>query len=390
MIMASRIKALQVIGGSEFGGAAWIILSYIQVLQEHGLEISVITSNDDVAKIYQDAGCQIIPVHELRREINPVRDALATRKLKRICREHEFDIVHTHTSKGGFIGRAAARSAKVPIVIHTAHGFAFHELSNPASVRTYSLLERRAAGWCDRITTVSDFHRDWALRLGIAGDEKIVTIHNGISSARLQSNGDREMVRNGLGIDSSEPLLAVIGRLAEQKGLEDMLEAMLAILGSEPATRLLIVGKGPISGLLESRCKQLGIEERVIFAGFRSDIGDLLNACDIVVSPTLREGLSVSILEAMAMAKPIIATSISSNQELVSDGETGLIVPPKDPDSIARAVVRLLRDMPAAQEYGLQARRRFDQRFSEEIMQERLWAVYDKLIQTNLSDRTLS
>ncbi|MBI5870570.1 MAG: glycosyltransferase family 4 protein [Actinobacteria bacterium] len=388
--MTSGLKTLQVIGGSEFGGAAWIILSYIQILQEHGLEISVITSNEDVAGIYREAGCAIIPVHELRREINPVRDGLALRKLKKICREQDFDIVHTHTSKGGFIGRAAARSAKVPIVIHTAHGFAFHELSRPASIRTYSILERRAAGWCDRITTVSDFHRDWALRLGIADEEKIVTVHNGISSSRLESSQDRAMVRASLGVEASESLLAVIGRLAAQKGLEDMLDAMPAILAAQPATRLLIVGKGPISALLESRCRQLGVEKKVIFTGFRSDIGELLNACDIVVSPTLREGLSVSILEAMAMGKPIIATGISSNRELVIDGETGLLVPAADTSSIARAVITLITDREKALRFGRQARERFDQRFSEEIMQQRLWTVYEGLIRDKLANRTFS
>lgn len=384
--MKHKIKVLQVIGGSEFGGAVWIILGYIQMLQEHGFEVLVNTSTQAVADVFRNAGCEIIPIHQMRRQINPVLDAVSIRKLARICRDRDIEIVHTHTSKGGFLGRAAARIAGVPIVIHTAHGFAFHENSSGAAIRTYAGIERMAAHWCDRITTVSDFHRDWALRLKIAPADKIVTVHNGIAPERLELTRDRSDARKELGCDENNILLGVVGRLAAQKGLESMLEVMPKIISERPETRLVIVGEGPVEGKLKNQCKRLGLCNYVVFTGFRSDIGDMLNACDIVLSPSLREGLSVSIMEAMAMGKPLVVTDISSNRELIEDGVSGLVVAPDSPEAIAAAIEIFIADSELSISMGNSAKKRFEANFTETIMKKKLWDLYENLIENRLPD----
>ncbi|MHB8857905.1 MAG: glycosyltransferase family 4 protein [Thermoleophilia bacterium] len=374
------LHVLQVIGGSEFGGAVWIILSYVEMLKSRGFEVSVVTSNEGVAKVYSEAGCEIIAVPEMRREINPFRDAAAFRKLRLICKRRNIDIVHTHTSKGGFLGRAAARSARVPVIIHTAHGFAFHENSSKAAIKTYAFLESRAARWCDRITTVSDFHREWALRLGIASNKKIMTVHNGIAPDRLEVNTSSAITRNAFGITDNQALIGVIGRLAPGKGLEVILDSFPGVLAKHPQARLLIVGDGPEAGSLKSMQASLGLTGQVIFTGFRQDIGNILNACDLVVSPTLREGLSVSILEAMALAKPIVTTDISSNKELVEHMVSGILIPPLDAAALTQAIISLIEDPGRAVQFGENAFSKFQSCYSEKMMQEKMWMVYKELI----------
>ena len=212
-----RIRVLQVVGGSKFGGAVWVIMSYVEALQEHGCEVTVCTSVEPVADVFRAAGCEIVSIEEMTREINPWRDLVALVKLTRVCRQGRFEVVHTHTSKGGFIGRAAARLAGVPVVLHTAHGFAFHESSSPVGAAVYTRLERLAGRWSDNLLTVSDYHRRWAIRERLAAPERIVTVRNGISRSRLVVVRDRCEVRSELGIEENEVLLVSIGRLATQK-----------------------------------------------------------------------------------------------------------------------------------------------------------------------------
>lgn len=386
--MPGPLRVLHVIGGSEFGGAVWIILGYIRMLQDHGCQVFVISSNDAVAGVYRDAGCEVVPIQEMHREIHPIRDLVAIKKIADVCRRYRVDAVHTHTSKGGFVGRAAAWLTGVPIILHTAHGFAFHELSSASTIRAYAALERLAAYWCDKIITVSDFHRDWALRLHIAPPDKIVTVHNGISLDRLRISRDRDAIRAELGIRHDALLIGTLGRLAPQKGLENLLDAMPFILKKEPQAMLLVVGKGPLSDDLQERARRLEIEDHVTFAGFRLDIGDVTNACDLVVSPTLREGLSVSLLEALALGKPIVTTNISSNCEIIEDHISGLLVPPGDVYALCDAILSVIADPGSGRKYGIAAKERYDLFFTEKKMQSRLWEVYADIIRLKMPPNT--
>jgi len=317
----------------------------------------------------------------MEREISPLKDARALLKLARACRDGRFDVVHTHTSKGGFLGRAAARLAGVPIVLHTAHGFAFHEASSPRTVAFYATLERVAGRWCDRIITVSEFHREWAIRLAIAPPDRIVTIRNGVSRERLAVSRSRSEVRRDLGIGDGEVVLVSIGRLSPQKGLSTLLDALPQVVRADRRVRVVLPGEGPLRAELGAQAKEAGLADVVTFLGFRGDVGDLLNASDVVVAPTLFEGLSISVLEAMAMAKPIVTTNIGSNLELIVDHESGLLVPPRAPELLAAAILEMLADPDQASRYGRTAKARFDAAFTEPVMKAAVWDLYGQLLQ---------
>ncbi len=374
------VRVLQVIGGSQFGGAVWVILAYAQMLQEHGCEVTVCTSVESVARVFRDAGCLIVSVPEMVREIDPPKDLRAVLKLARLCRTGRYDVVHTHTSKGGFIGRAAARIARVRVVLHTAHGFAFHEGSSRRAVAFYSSLERLAARWCDRVVTVSEFHRLWAIRLGIAPREKILTIHNGISTSRLISTRTRDEVRAALGLSDGLMVIGSIGRLAPQKGIEHLIAAMPTLLGHNPNFRLLLAGEGPSRAGLEQLAGRLGVSSAVSFLGFQKSVGEILKAVDVVVAPSRYEGLSISVLEAMASAKATVATRIGSNAELIEDGISGRLVPADDAQSLVEAILQIANDPALAQRYGVAAKRRFELAFTEQAMKQAVWNLYRELL----------
>ena len=239
------IRVLHVLGGSQFGGAIWVVKSYAEALQEHGCSVTVCTSVDRAADVFRDAGCSIVSVPDMVREINPRRDAVALVRLAKLCRDGRYDVVHTHTSKGGMLD-APGTPCRCPS--RSPHGswICLPRDVSVASTTFYATLERAAALLSDRVITVSDYHRQWALRLHIASARRLVTIHNGISRSRLSVSRSRSNVRNELGFVNGEVVIASVGRLAAQKGLEALVSAMPAILRRDDLVRLLLVGDGPI------------------------------------------------------------------------------------------------------------------------------------------------
>ena len=337
-----HFKILHVVGDSKFGGGSLIILRLALMAKAMGWEIDCLTTDPTFQIMLRESGIGVVPLDAIRRPIRPITDLRGLSRVSSFLKSHRYDLVHTHSSKAGFIGRRAAWSAGVPGVIHTVHGFAFHEESNPVSVWAYSSLERMAARWCHRIVTVSNFHREWALRLGIGNRSQLVAIPNGISEKRVVASRPREVVRRSWSLADDELVFLSTGRLAPQKGLNYLIEA-IPILAARLAHRfrVVIAGEGPLKDPLNARAHRLGVQNRVLFLGFQQHVGDLLGAADIVVLPTQREGLSIALLEAMAAGKPIVTTNIGSNREATGEGKTALLVPPKEPEALAEAIIRL-------------------------------------------------
>jgi len=304
--------------------------------------------------------------------------------LYRFLKKSNYTIVHTHTSKAGFIGRLAAYLAKIPIVIHTVHGFAFHEQSSLLEIYFYSFLERLASHWCDRIVCVSEFHKKWALRLAIANKNKIIAINNGIPENRILPSRDKGSVLKEINL-TNEIVILFTGRLAPQKGVEYLLKSVPIIASKiNMPFKILIIGEGPLKYYLDEMVEKLNIRRYVKFLGFRKDIGDLLNISDIVVLPSLWEGLSIALLEAMAAGKPIITTTIGSNLEVVKNEETALLVPPKNSESIAEAVIRLINNPEFAKKLGEEAKKTYQKKYTEEIMLNNYANLYFSLLKTKI------
>ncbi len=366
------MRVLHIVGGSSFGGGSFVIVQLAELARQLGWRVDVLCTDHRFQQELRKAGAGIVELDVIWRDIRPIRDFLGMWRLFRFLKRNPYDLVHTHTSKAGFVGRLAAWLAGTPAICHTVHGFAFHEASPRAQVRFYAILERLAARWCHRIFTVSEFHRQWALRLGIGDERKLAAAPNGIPLERVRAESPRDQVRRSLGAEPDDVVLLTIGRLAPQKGVEDLLEAMPLVVGGLHGRRahLWLPGDGPLRGRLEQLARNLVISDHVRFPGFRADVGSLLAASDIVVLPSLREGLSIALLEAMAVGRPIVATAIGSNREVTGEGEAALLVPPGEARTLARAITRLIASPALASRLAGRAREIYLARYTEQAMKK--------------------
>jgi glycosyltransferase involved in cell wall biosynthesis len=322
----------------------------------------------------------LVNMDVIRREIRPVWDLGGLVRLHNFLRREPYHIVHTHTSKAGFVGRLAARLAGVPVIVHTAHGFAFHEASPVSSRLFYSTLERMASRWCDRIVSVSEFHRLWAVELGMCSPRRIVAIPNGIATFSRNSEVELGELRRQLGVQHGDLLILSVARLAPDKGLEYLIEAAAILRRTGRRIQVAIAGEGPTRERLEQMARNLGVTDRVVFLGFREDVGDLLAACDLVVLPSLREGLSMALLEAMAAGKPVIATSIGSQREMASRADIAWLVRPADTLALTEAILRLAEDPALMARLGACARAAYENHYTEDRMLRSYRQLYFDLL----------
>jgi glycosyltransferase involved in cell wall biosynthesis len=267
------------------------------------------------------------------------------------------------------LGILAAGLARVPAVVATAQLF----VDLPPS--GWTDLQHRVVGACvDRYLAVSRQVADQLRhRFGVA-PEKITLVPNAVAVERFPLTADAWSARPGDA--DGRPVVLTVARLDPQKGLRDLVEAAALV---ERAV-FLIVGDGPERVALESQIEHRGLSERVRLLGFRSDIAELLAGCDVFVLPSLFEGLPLSILEAMAAGKPVVATRIGGNADAVVDRETGLLVPVADPAALASAITTLLQSPSLRQRLGAAGRARVEQQFTAEVMVQRVSAVYDELL----------
>jgi glycosyltransferase involved in cell wall biosynthesis len=370
---------LHVVGPSKFGGDSVLVLELARAAVENGFRVDVLASDPRFQDLIREQGLGLVDLDVLTREIRPVADLTALVRLTSLLRRTSYSVVHTHTSKPGVIGRLAATRTGIPAIVHTVHLFGFHEESGRLATGVYSRIERAAAHWCDRIVTVSEFQRAWALRLRIGTPEQVVAIPNGVPLQRASGVRSRADVRAELGL-RDEVAVVFAGRLAEQKGVEHLIRASPLLQGDRARVRVLLAGDGPLLEPLSRLVIELGVQDVVRFLGFRSDIGDLLSAADLVVLPSLWEGLSVSLLEAMSAGKAVITTTIGSNREVTRDGAVAWLVPPKDPAALASAVRALVADPARRESLGRLARAEQSSRYTITRMVDSYLAEYEQVL----------
>ena len=378
----TKPRLLHIVGDSKFGGASVIIYRIAQKAKDDGFEVDVLTTDPIFQGLLREHNIGVVDLDVIWREIDLRKDIKGLLRLCSFLRSQRYDIVHTHTSKGGFVGRLAAKLAGINSIIHTVHGFPFHEYTPALARSIYVALERVAAVACDRVITVSEFHKTWALQLGIGNEIKNTAIPNGISPDRVRVTNDPEALRKELGVTPNTPMLLALGRLADAKGFEYLLEAAKKIKEIiDTPFKIVFVGSGPLETKLHNLTIELALEDEVIFSGFRDDIGTMLAASDIVVLPSLWEGLSIALLEAMAAAKPIVATTIGSTLEATNKGEGALLVAPKDTGALAHAIIEFIRFPSVRLCKSSTAKELFLKSYSEDRMLEAYGREYAQAIQ---------
>ncbi len=372
------MKVLQVLAGGAWGGGSVVVLSIVQAMIARGDQVWVVALDPETERHFRDAGATPVGIPGWRRALSPF-DIVPLWKLFQLCRREKFDLVATHTSKGGMLGRIAARMAGVPNIVHYVHGFGFHQFTPWLLKQVYVVFEKLGACCEDLMITVGEEHRQIAIGLGIEKAEKIRTILNGVDVSRFLGV-NRAAARRELGFKPDEIILGSVGRLATQKGFEYMIDALPAILAAQPGVRLVLSGEGELEVALRERAQDRGVAEQVTFLGFRRDVPALLAAFDVFVHPSLWEGLSISLMEAMVAGCPIVCSRIPGNVEMIRHGETGRFAAPAVPASLAAEVCILLADLDRAADLGIAARHDGLARFSVERMVDENIRAYDSVV----------
>ena len=383
--MNRRIKVLQLAAIDVT--MKFLLLPLIDCLIEEDYEVHVACSPGQHLRELEDRGYSVHPI-PIARRISPFSNLTSLWRLYRLIRHERFDIVHVHTPVAAVLGRVAAKLARVPVIVYTAHGFYFHELMAPWKRRLIIWVEKVLGRCCtDMLFTQSSEDRETAIRKGIANERKIIWIGNGVDTAVFVVESD-PAVRAELGLSPDDRVVGFVGRLVREKGVEELFEAMGQVIKEIPEAKLLVVGDTLASDRdrrtterLQELIQRNNLEAAIKLTGFREDIPELLAIMDLFVLPSHREGMPRSILEAMAAGKPVVATNIRGCREEVVHGETGYLVPVRDPDKLAEVVIGILSDRMLAKRMGKAGRQRAVAFFDEAQVLEKQLGAYRELIQ---------
>jgi UDP-GlcNAc:undecaprenyl-phosphate GlcNAc-1-phosphate transferase len=331
------------------------------------------------------AGVNMTVLPSLLREVRPLTDVKAVVDLYRFFKRGGFTVVHTHSSKAGIVGRIAARLARVPVVVHTIHGLAFHEYQSAWKNKMYVLLERVCAPLADRLISVSGKASQAAITQGVGRRDQHITIFSGIELDLFLSVRQRltpEEAKRRIGIPSEALVVGKVARLFALKGHDQFLDAAARIAREIPATYFLLVGDGPLRDELRRKAERLGIADRLVMVRRvpPDTVPEHLQAMDVVVHTSLREGIARVLPQAGAVGKPVVTFDLDGAPEVVHDGISGYLVPPVNVDAIAQRTIELLRDPERRLRFGEAGRRFAAEHFSVEQMVERVSGVYLDLL----------
>jgi len=315
----------------------------------------------------------------LGREIAPLSDLRALVGLHRFMRVWRPAIVHTHTAKAGLLGRLAARSAGVPTVVHTYHGHVLRGYFSPAKTALFRWLETRLATSTDALVAVSESVKQDLVALGIAPAERIRVIPLGLELGHLTGALPRGALRREAGIPDGAPLVGMVGRLVPIKDVPTFLRAARIVCETRPEARFALVGDGEERPALESLCRELDLDGEVTFFGWKRDLAAVYGDLDVVVNASRNEGTPVALIEALAAAKPVVATRVGGTPDLLGDGERGRLVPPAEPAALARAVLETLGESEAARRRAQAGREHVLARHSSDRLVRDVDALYHEL-----------
>ncbi len=386
-----KISIVYILTKLELGGAQKHTVELIKGLDKNKFCVHLITSDgllsEEVKKV---TSLDLILVNSLKREIDLVSDVVTLFRIRNILRSLKPSIVHTHSSKAGLIGRWAAWLSGVPVIIHTIHGFEFHDYQWSPIKRFYVFLERITAIITDKLIAVSDntFKRGITTGIGLNGNRrdrvyllsnifkefgksfwrtpktqedvnerkthKYIIIKYGIPKETIPAKeADVFRKKEAMGIDNNAPVVGMVSCFKPQKSPLDFIRLARVVMKEYPQARFILVGDGVLKRPLIKLIGRLGLKESIILTGFRKDALEIISIFDIFVLTSLWEGLPIVFLEAMALSKPIVATDTGPQGELVRDGYNGYLVKPGDYLRLAERVTFLLKNRELSREIGL-------------------------------------
>ena len=386
--MNGKIKLLLAITQAEFGGAQKYVYSLATNLDRERYEVTVLCGEKGLLiDRLKSVNIDFIVLPELKREINPFYDVKAFVKLIKILQNHKPDIVHTNSSKVGFLGRLAAKLSGVPAVIFTAHGFVFHEPMSRIKKIFYWAMEWIAGFFSDKIIVVS--RRDWdsAIRKHIGKTAKIEIIYHGLDPDELESLSNKELSPGDICIPDSSFIVGTVANFYPTKGLKYLVEAADVVVKNRQDICFVLVGDGILRKDIEESISRRGLARYFLLLGYRQDVPSLFQMFDLFILPSVKEGFPWVILEAMAAKKTIVATDVGGIPDMMTHGREGILVPPKNSSALADGILYMMTNPRLAKEMGEAARKRVENEFTLEKMLQKTERLYEELIKRNANKR---
>lgn len=351
---------------------------------ETGPEGSLLYSQHNINRSYN-----LITVPQMVRNIHPVKDVKALYKLYQIFKENKYDVVHTHSSKAGIIGRIAAKLAGVEVVVHTIHGLPFHPYQNFLKNKLYIFLEKLAARFCKRILTVCDVMKEKAVAAEIAPKSRFETVYSGTDLDAFLKAGEtfsKNETRESLGISPEKFVVVKVARLFELKGHSDLIKAAKQVVEKNKDVVFLLVGDGNLKETLLKEIQEAGLEKYFVFTGLvpPQKVPELINCADMLVHCSKREGLARVLAYGLACKIPAVSYDIDGACEIIEDGVTGYLVSADKTEKIAEAISNVFNNkdniIKTAAEKGPQ---KVDPIFRKEYMTEHINRIYKEIAESN-------
>ncbi|HOX56316.1 MAG TPA: glycosyltransferase family 4 protein [Candidatus Paceibacterota bacterium] len=371
-----------IVGGAQENTAA----SVLGLRAKPGWDVTLVAGptfgpEGSLEPLFADYPQSLTVVPELVRPVHPWKDCLAWRKLTRLFRVRQPEVVHTHSSKAGILGRLAAARTGVPTIVHTIHGPSFGSFQGPLANSIFRALERYAARVTTQFVVVAQAMQEQYLAAGIGRPEQYTKILSGFTLEPFLSSTNDLQLRTRLGLASDDVVVGKIARLFELKGHDDLLTIAPELTRSCPRIKLLFVGDGPWRGRLESRARSLGLEKHVVFAGLvpPNAVPPLVGIMDLLVHLSLREGLPRALPQALAAARPVVAYDCDGAGEVCLEDETGYLLPPGDLRGLRDRLLRLAEDPALRQRLGRQGQQFVRERFAVQRMVDDLHQLYLRL-----------
>ena len=379
-----KLKVLIIITRLTIGGDTNVVLDiadYLKSNPDFDVELAVgpvLAHEVDLTHLAFEHGIPTTVIPSLVNHINPKVNLQALFALMSLMRKGKFDIVHTHSSVAGVVGRLAGFITRVPVVVHHVHGWGIQENMSTMVRTLYINLERMCALFTDRLIAVSEPTIQKGLNYGICARDKFALIYNGIDLEKFRQNVNREEVCADLGLDPKKKIVGMIARLDQQKNPLDFIRAAGMVVEKYPNVQFLIAGDGSLRAECEDLIDKLNLRGTFFLLGYRSDISRIMPILSMTVLSSLWEGLPVVFQEAMSAGKPTVANDVDGARDVIVDGVTGYLVPPHEPALMANRIVDLLQNEALAQQMGQKARD-YSERFSGKQMLSEITSLYRRL-----------
>jgi glycosyltransferase involved in cell wall biosynthesis len=380
-----EVRIVRLFSRLNIGGPAIHVILLTAGLRERGYRTRLVVGKEtaregNMLALAREKGVTCEQMESLGREIRPFSDLRALWQLYRLIRDFQPAVVHTHAAKAGLLGRLAARLAGVPVVVHTFHGHVLRGYFGPARTALFRALEAALARLSDAILAVSEAVSGDLVALGVAAPEKIRVLPLGLELDHLAGELPRGGLRAAAAVPAGAPLVGMVGRLVSIKDVPTFLHAAARLHEARPDCRFALVGDGEERAALEEQTRRLGLAGVVTFHGWRHDLAPVYGDLDVVVNSSRNEGTPVALIEALAAARPVVATRVGGTPDLLGDGARGLLVPPGDASALAAAVLATLREPEAARRRALDGRAYVLSRHSASRLIADMDALYRELL----------